>query len=525
MRSPISSPTVSEPAQTQAAAAPAEEATYGQILKSSSILGGAQALNYLIAMGRTKIVAVLLGPAGVGLVSLYQSLTSVVGTVAALGIPSSGVRDVAEAVGTGDDARVARAAWILRRVSWITGLVGWLLVAAFSRPLSQWIFGSTDRAIGVAVLGASLLFTLVSGGQMAFLEGLRRIGDIARIQVFSMIVSTAVAIGLYAWLHERGIVPVLLVSAVIACAFSGWYASRVPLAEVRMGWRTGWSGAKRMIQLGLAFMWSAILGAGVSFGIRMLIVRESGIEANGIYQSAWAMSGMFAGFILAAMGTDFYPRLTAAAYDHERMNRMVNEQTEVGILLGLPGLLGTMIYAPLLMKLLYTAKFLAGAELLPWFVLGVFLKVISWPTGFILLAKGATRWFVVSETLFNVALFGLTTITFKISGLPGTAHAFALAYGLYLASMLVLTRGLSGYAWNRQLVSLVIKSTLVVIGAFLLKAFASDTATWMAGTVLFLVSGLISARGVAARLGRQHRLVALMLKVPCAKWALGKTAY
>ena len=91
--------------------------------------------------------------------------------------------------------------------------------------------------------------------------------------------------------------------------------------------------------------------------------------------------------------------------------------------------------------------------------------------------------------------------------------------------MLVLTRTLSGYAWNRQLVSLVIKSTLVVIGAFLLKAFASDTATWMAGTVLFLVSGLISARGVAARLGRQHRLVALMLKVPCAKWALGKTAY
>lgn len=508
--------------ETEAAAS--EEPTYGQILKSSSILGGAQGLNYLIAMGRTKIVAVLLGPAGIGVVSLYQSLISMVGTVAALGISSSGVRDVAEAVGTGDDDRIARAAWILRRVSWITGLIAWLLVAAFSWPLSQWVFGSHDRAVGLAILGASLLFTLVSGGQMACLEGLRRIGDIARIQVFSMIVSTAVAIGLYAWLHERGIVPVLLVSAIISCAFSGWYSSRVPLKEVRLDWRQTWSGSKRMIHLGLAFMWSAVLGAAVSFGIRMLIVRESGIEANGIYQSAWAISGMFAGFILAAMGTDFYPRLTAAAYDTERMNRMVNEQTEVCILLGLPGLIGTMVYTPLLMRLFYTAKFLAGAELLPWFVLGVFLKTVSWPAGFILLAKGASRWFVISETLFNFILLGSTLIAFKFSGLVGTGYAFAVAYGLYLVAMLALTRTLTGYAWNRPLMSLVAASGLVVISAFSLKIFASDLVSLTAGTVLFLISSVISTRGLAARLGRKHRLVALMLKFPLGPWVLGRSS-
>jgi len=455
------------------------------------------------------------------LVSLYQSLASVVGTIAALGIPSSGVRDMAEAAGTGDEVRIATAGFVLRRISWLTGLIAWILVAALSWPLSQWVFGSGERAAGVAILGVSLVFTLVSGGQMAFLEGLRRIGDIARMQVFSMIASTAVAIGLYAWLRERGIVPVLVVSAVISWIFSARYASRVRLADVRLDWRETWSGAKRMIHLGLAFMWSAVLGTGVTFGIRMIIVREAGIEANGIYQSAWAMSGMFAGFILSAMGTDFYPRLTAAAYDHERMNRMVNEQTEVGILLGLPGLLGTMIYAPLLMKVLYTVKFLAGAELLPWFVLGVFLKVVSWPTGFILLAKGSTRWFVVSETLFNVVLLGLTALAFRISGLPGTAYAFALAYGVYLIAMLVLTRALSGYAWNRQLVSLLITASLVVTGAFLLKAFTSELVTAIAGTMLFLIAGVISARGVATRLGRQHRVVALMLKFPLAPWVLG----
>ena len=515
--SPISSPTVSEPAQTQAAAAPAEEATYGQILKSSSILGGAQALNYLIAMGRTKIVAVLLGPAGVGLVSLYQSLTSVVGTVAALGIPSSGVRDVAEAVGTGDAARVARAAWILRRVSWITGLVGWLLVAAFSRPLSQWVFDSHDRAVGLAVLGASLLFTLVSGGQMACLEGLRRIGDIARIQVFSMIVSTAVAIGLYAWLRERGIVPVLLISALISCAFSGWYSSRVPLQKLRLDWWQTWSGAKRMIQLGLAFMWSAVLGAAVSFGIRILIVRESGIEANGIYQSAWAISGMFAGFILAAMGTDFYPRLTAAAYDTERMNRMVNEQTEVGILLGMPGLLGTMVFAPLLMKLLYSVKFLEGAELLPWFVLGVFIKIISWPMGFILLAKGETRWFTVTETIFNVVQLGLSAILLKYFGIVGVSYAFVGVYLLHGVGMLFLAKAISGYGWRKQTVLLLLASTTLVLGAFSLAKWSSGWVLALFGGLLVAASGLMSLRGIISRLGPSHKLSKMIMVVPGAR--------
>ena len=36
--------------------------SYGQILKSSSIIGGAQGINYLIGMVRVKLVAVLLGP-------------------------------------------------------------------------------------------------------------------------------------------------------------------------------------------------------------------------------------------------------------------------------------------------------------------------------------------------------------------------------------------------------------------------------------------------------------------------------
>lgn len=139
---------------------------YGQILRSSSIIGGAQGINYLVGTVRTKVVALLLGPSGIGLVSLYASATGLVGTIAELGVGSSGVREVAEAHGSGDTERVARTVKTLRRVCWITGLLGGPLAAVLSYPLSLWIFGSSERAWAIAILGLTLLIGSVSGGKV-----------------------------------------------------------------------------------------------------------------------------------------------------------------------------------------------------------------------------------------------------------------------------------------------------------------------------------------------------------------------
>ena len=103
-----------------------EKKNYGQILKSSSIMGGSQVVSILIGMVRVKLVAVLLGPVGIGLLGIYRSIMELATNLAGLGINTSGVRDVAEAVGASDDDRIARAALTLRRVCWLTK-VFWLI--------------------------------------------------------------------------------------------------------------------------------------------------------------------------------------------------------------------------------------------------------------------------------------------------------------------------------------------------------------------------------------------------------------
>jgi antigen flippase len=97
--------------------------SYGQILKSSALVGGSSPLNVLIGMVRTKVMAVLLGIFGV-----YGAIATLTQTVAGMGVSSSGVRQIAEAPGTGDAQRIASTTVVLLRLSLVLGLIGTALM-------------------------------------------------------------------------------------------------------------------------------------------------------------------------------------------------------------------------------------------------------------------------------------------------------------------------------------------------------------------------------------------------------------
>src|SRR5947209_17494730 len=85
-----------EPSSEISQAASSEKASYGEILQSLVLIGGAQVFNIAISIVRTKIMAILLGPAGFGLAGVYNSIVDLTQNTAGLGVNSSGVRQIAE---------------------------------------------------------------------------------------------------------------------------------------------------------------------------------------------------------------------------------------------------------------------------------------------------------------------------------------------------------------------------------------------------------------------------------------------
>jgi PST family polysaccharide transporter len=489
--------------------------SYGQILKSSSIIGGSTAINLLIGMASAKAGALFLGPDGMGLLKLFNSTLAMLRTLSSLGINSSGVREVAGAIGSGEQGKVGRVVQILRKMCWATGLLGWLIAAAFAYPLSKFVFTSSEYAAPLAFLGITIFFGAISEGQVAFLQGSRRIVDIAKINVISALISTCIAIGLYWQLGTKGIVPALALGALATLAVSWSYARKVAVPKgERVGWFDAFRQSKRLVGLGVAFMWSGLIVTIVTMLTNALIAHELGMQANGFYGAAWALSGMFANFILGAMGADFLPRISAVQDNHPLVCRLVNEQTEVGMLLALPGLVATIFFAPLAIKLFYSSDFLVAAELLPWLVLGVFGRITSWPLGFVLIAKGRAKLFAGTETFFTILHLGLIGSGLFIFGLVGVAIAFFILYIFYNLVMQIISRKLIGFYWSFSVWKLVIVSGFFVSIGFFLPPHIPEIYAHVMGLACFTLSGVFCLRGLALRLGINHQIVRFALKFP-----------
>lgn len=424
--------------------------SYRQILKSSSIIAASQVVSYGLGFVRLKALAVILGPAGVGLFGYLQTASSLMGTLTSLGVPASGVRDVAASAATGDVVKIARTVGTLRRVCWFTGIAGILAAAVVAWPLSVWSFGDSRQAWAIAALGLALFFSSIAAGQTALVQGLRRIRDVAAITVAGAAMGTLAAVALYLWLGESGIAPSFVGGAALSLVASWWFSRRVVVSEAEMSWSETWKHARSLLRLGLAFAWSGVLVALVALVTRSLIIQDLGIEANGLYQAAWSISGLFAGFVLGAMGADFYPRLTAVAEAQGEAGRLVNEQTEMGLLLALPGLAFTLAFGSEVLVALFSTEFAEADNLLPWLVIGVFGRVVSWPLGYLILARGWASRYLFTETATSAVYLASLVVMLNQFKLVGAAVAFAVMYGFYTCLVYYVARKAVGFAWSRR---------------------------------------------------------------------------
>src|SRR5690606_31810102 len=183
-------------------------------------------------------------------------------------------------------------------------------------------------------------------------------------------------------------------------------------------------------------------------------------------------------------------------HDDELCNRLVNEQAHISILLAGPGLLATLTVAPLLMLIFYSAEFQPAAGLLRWLCLGMMLRIVAWPMGFIVLAKGKRKIFFWTEVAATVVHVGLAFSLVQVIGLAGAGIAFFGLYVWHTVLVYFIARHLTGFRWsgeNLGLCLMFLPSAGVIVCAF------QFLPTWQAvavGLTFTLATGLYALRAL-----------------------------
>ncbi|MFT6050907.1 MAG: PST family polysaccharide transporter [Halioglobus sp.] len=466
-----------------------EKTSHRQVFRSSAIIGGSSVINMLIGIVKVKVLALMLGPVGIGLMGLYMNVMNIAATVAGCGIGSSGVRLVAEAA---DDAEtlsiVRRALWLGSLILGVAGMAAlWLL----REPVALWVFGDVAHAGEVSWLGVGLLLTLIAGSQNSVLQGLRRIGDLAKVGILSALVGALVGILTVYLLGTDGVLWFVIAAPAANFLAAGYYAARLPrpklpydIIAIRQQWLA-------ILKLGIPLMSAGLLMLATPLVVRSIVLRELGLEASGFFQAAWAISFTYVGFVLNAMSMDFFPRLTTAIGERKRAGKLVNEQMEMGLLLAGPALLAMITFAPWVIHLLYAESFSPAAQLLSWQVLGDILKVASWPMTYIFLAAGRGRTYISIQIIWSAAYLGTFIPGVSEWGLVMAGAGFAAGHLCLFCVTVIAAKQLIGFKPSGRNVFYTVL-LLLAGGLTIFLASVSAIVSYAAGSLAVALFGLYS---------------------------------
>lgn len=477
------------------------EATYHRIFKTSALLGGSSLINVGLSILRTKVFAVRLGPSLYGVMGLYMGVIGVICAIASLGVGQSAIREIAAAEGTGDRIRIARTIRAYRRLVWVTGIGGAVLMMSLAYPMSWWTFGDGKHMWAIAVLSLTVLFSELQTGQTALLSGLRRIRDVTLVNLTGAVFSTVCALPVLVMFRERGVVPFLIAVAGGQTLASWWYARRVVVSKVVISWRETWHLSGEMLRFGLVFVVSGLSVTFTSYIVRLIINRHLGDRGVGLYQAAMSIGGVYVGFVLQAMAGDYYPRLSAAQHDAGARNRLINEQAEMALLMALPGLVVALVFSSFLITALYSSRFDGADDVLRWVVLGLLARILSWCIGFVLLARGDKLAFLLSELSAACVQIVLSIAAVRIWGIAGAGMAFAGMYFLVWAWIAAAARRRHEYVMRRSTWEVVVITSCLVGGAFVSTFVPFGHLRIGCGVGVALVSCWYSATGLRRRLG------------------------
>lgn len=412
--------------------------SYKESLKATSLFGGVQVYNILIGIIRSKFVAVLLGPVGMGINGLLISATDLIISLTNLGLGTSAVRDIAEANATQDAGRIALVIRVFRRLVWLTGLLGAVICLLSSPYLSYVTFGNYEYTIAFVILSSSVLFKQLATGQTALLQGMRKYADMAKANVTGNTAGLFFTIPLYYLWGLDAIVPVLVITSVISFILSYYYSNRVKIEKVEITSRSIKKEGKGMLKMGFFISLQGLLSVGASYLVRIFISNKGGLDDVGLFTAGFAIINTYVGLIFTAMGTDYYPRLSAVNSGSEEFNKTINQQAEISLLLLAPIIAGFIIFIKPVVTILYSSKFLPVEGLIYWAILGIFFKAASWTIAYSFLAKGDTTAFFWSELAAIIYTTTFNILGYMYWGLTGLGISFLIGYIVYLMQVWII---------------------------------------------------------------------------------------
>lgn len=459
-------------------------------MKAMGLFGGVQVAGILCSIIRTKLVALWIGPVGIGLFGLFNNALEMISTGTNLGIRSSSVRDISQAM-DGDKSLVARMVTVVRKWSMWLGLAGALLTLMLAPLLSQVTFGDTQHIWGFVALSVAVLLQALTNGEYAVLQGTARLKRLASVTLWGTIAGLAVSIPLFYLLHERSILPSILAYAFALAIFAWLFRNRdYPVAAVSRS--KTFDMGKGFVRLGIYMTLGNFASILASYAFNAWLNVNAGTEQVGFYQAGYTLINKYTGLILTALGMEYYPRLAKVADSRLRLRAFVSQEINVAIAVMAPVVALFILLREVVVWLLYTPDFNVILTFVSWGMIGTVLRTLSWCLAFTILAKGDGKTYLWTEVASAIINLVLNIVFYRWWGLTGLGIAFLVSYLLY--TLIIAVVYFKGYRLTVTRASLY--NLLWTLGVAAGVMAAMESGKIVVAALLTVISIVVAARQI-----------------------------
>ncbi|WP_325128608.1 oligosaccharide flippase family protein [Arenimonas sp.] len=423
---------------------------------------GSSILGSLTQVLKGKISALVLGPAGVGVVNQLTLCFSLFLTASSLGVPNGIARNIAVHQREEDEeairAQLSSSFIFLAAVSLGFSGLGMLLSPLISDMLFDDGGGRANLVVlvllGVPVGVAGLVYRSLLNGTRSVkqLTFARMAADVLSVAVFAALVVPFGIPGAALGLVSLHLLYLVLISWGARVAIGA--LSRPRLAAFR------WQAVRMNMGFGIHGLVIAVLTIFSTLLVSRWIITDFGIAESGLFSVALKVTSVYLGGLYAA-ASGYYFASIARAQTPEELADQIDKAIALYMVIVPPIIVGLMAGGDLIVRILFSAEFLPVATILLVLLPGDVLRLVAETIGQAILAR---KHFVLSAGImlaWTVCYMVLVKILMARYGLIGIALAYLVSHAGLMVAFLVAGRIVLGYLPR-------ISSTLFAIRGFAL---------------------------------------------------------
>ncbi|OCQ50471.1 Polysaccharide biosynthesis protein [Photorhabdus australis subsp. thailandensis] len=399
------------------------------LAKASVWTAGSTLIKIGVGLLIVKLLAIVFGPSGVGQAGNFRQLITVLGVLAGAGIFNGMTKYIAEY-----QQQPERLRAVLGTSSAIILGFSTLLAVIFllcSVPISIGLFGHRDYEPVVRALAFIQMGIASANYFLAVLKGYRDAqGNALAIILGSLIGVIAYYLCFILGGYEGALAGLALVPALIIfpAGLILWYRKVVSLSDLKPMWDKVLAG-----QLGkftfMALLTSITLPVAYIM-MRNLLAAHYSWDDVGIWQGVSSISDAYLQFITASFSVYLLPTLSRLQGRGEISDEIIKALKFV-----LPAVIAVSFTVWLLrdfaISLLFSDKFTAMRDLFAWQLIGDVLKVGAYVFGYLVIAKAALRFYVLTEVSQFLLLTGFSHWFIPVNGALGATQAYMTTYIVY----------------------------------------------------------------------------------------------